>query len=526
MSERYSRLYATEKNLYISTSPVIICAGALLKDNETGRLIAQLKFKNISSKQIKSISIKLTLLDSADRVIDDNIQHTYLDLQLKRDEEIGHKEPVYLSNSNTRAFKVVVTEVVFEDKSIWSSNNCEWKSVSESKPLYEYLKDSELVEQYRIDCGESAVYVPRKLNDIWFCTCGEINSDAESACYKCGLDFKKQVSKFDIQALNNNLTERKFQAAYEKGIEALERGTRNENIDTLGDAIKCFRNACDFKVSAEKIEFCENQILVCQQQIKKIRDKKETERLENEKKAKEKAELRKKRIKKIVKICTPIVIICVSLFVLSQKVIIPNYKYTMAMKLLEEEKYMESSIIFSELDDYRNSREQIDNIRLKLNTDMTFWADNYHLELKSDGKVDIKEKEHSYYSGVKEWTNIMTVSLGANHIVGLKSDGTAVAVGINMNGQCDVGDWTDIIAIDAAYHHTVGLKKNGTVAVTGWNLYGQCDVSNWTNIVAVYTSSTYTVGLKSNGEVVIAGAKERAMTDAEEWSFLKANNKN
>lgn len=29
-------------------------------------------------------------------------------------------------------------------------------------------------------------------------------------------------------------------------------------------------------------------------------------------------------------------------------------------------------------------------------------------------------------------------------MVGLKADGTIVAVGENSDGQCDVGDWTNI----------------------------------------------------------------------------------
>ena len=39
-----------------------------------------------------------------------------------------------------------------------------------------------------------------------------------------------------------------------------------------------------------------------------------------------------------------------------------------------------------------------------------------------------------------------TVSAGDSHTVGLKADGTVVAVGgDNYNGQCDVDGWTDIL---------------------------------------------------------------------------------
>ena len=37
-----------------------------------------------------------------------------------------------------------------------------------------------------------------------------------------------------------------------------------------------------------------------------------------------------------------------------------------------------------------------------------------------------------------------TIATGGNHTVGLKSDGTVVAVGNNFYGQCNVSGWTDI----------------------------------------------------------------------------------
>ena len=39
---------------------------------------------------------------------------------------------------------------------------------------------------------------------------------------------------------------------------------------------------------------------------------------------------------------------------------------------------------------------------------------------------------------------IPQVAAGLQHTVGLKADGTVVAVGGNCHGQCDVGSWTDI----------------------------------------------------------------------------------
>jgi hypothetical protein len=75
------------------------------------------------------------------------------------------------------------------------------------------------------------------------------------------------------------------------------------------------------------------------------------------------------------------------------------------------------------------------------------------------------------------------VAAGLYHTVGLKSDGTVVAVGDNLFGQCDVGCWTDIIQLAAGYGHTVGVKDDGTVVAVGDNDFGQCNVSSWTDII-------------------------------------------
>ena len=65
----------------------------------------------------------------------------------------------------------------------------------------------------------------------------------------------------------------------------------------------------------------------------------------------------------------------------------------------------------------------------------------------------------------------------------MKKDGTVVATGRYIldliYGQCDVSGWKDIIAISAGDSHIVGLKADGTVVATGYNKYGQCDVSDW-----------------------------------------------
>jgi serine/threonine protein kinase len=97
------------------------------------------------------------------------------------------------------------------------------------------------------------------------------------------------------------------------------------------------------------------------------------------------------------------------------------------------------------------------------------------------------------------------VVLGEKHTLGLKSDGTVVAVGDNTDGRCDTGNWRDIVAIAAGSSHTVGLKSDGTVVAVGGNWAGQ-----------------YTLGLKTDGTLVSAGGNWTGQCDTGSWRDIVA----
>jgi alpha-tubulin suppressor-like RCC1 family protein len=111
------------------------------------------------------------------------------------------------------------------------------------------------------------------------------------------------------------------------------------------------------------------------------------------------------------------------------------------------------------------------------------------------------------------------VAAGDSHIVGLKADGTVVAVGYNEYGQCDVGSWTNIVQVAAGGSHTVGLKTDGTVVAVGNNSDGQCDVGNWTDITQVAAGWYHTVGLKSGGTVVAVGDNSSGQCAVGGWDL-------
>ena len=65
------------------------------------------------------------------------------------------------------------------------------------------------------------------------------------------------------------------------------------------------------------------------------------------------------------------------------------------------------------------------------------------------------------------WENLVAIKLGSNHAVGLRADGTVVALGDNSQGQCNISHWRDIIDIEVSYNSTFGIRRDGTVVAAG-----------------------------------------------------------
>jgi alpha-tubulin suppressor-like RCC1 family protein len=153
----------------------------------------------------------------------------------------------------------------------------------------------------------------------------------------------------------------------------------------------------------------------------------------------------------------------------------------------------------------------------------TIAAGTFHsVGLKEDGTVVAVGKDDFGQLNVSSWTNIKAIAAGMFHTVGLKEDGTVVAVGYNAFGQVEgVSSWTNIKAIAADTSYTVGLKEDGTVVAVGdINGYGQLNVSSWTNIKAIAAGTSYAVGLKEDGTVVAVGDNGDDQLKVSSWTNI------
>ena len=134
-----------------------------------------------------------------------------------------------------------------------------------------------------------------------------------------------------------------------------------------------------------------------------------------------------------------------------------------------------------------------------------------------DGTVEqIGERSDKYpdISGIQEWTDIVQVAHGYTVALGLKKDGTVVAVGDNSKGQADVSGWTDILQIavfdsvstmdiEGVEGFSVGLKNDGTLVAAGQYFF-YSDISNLlaiTDVKQIARERKNVVLLKNDGTI-------------------------
>ena len=151
--------------------------------------------------------------------------------------------------------------------------------------------------------------------------------------------------------------------------------------------------------------------------------------------------------------------------------------------------------------------------------------------LKMDGTVIAVGSNDEGQCNTGSWRDVGAVAAGGNYTVGLKADGTVVVVGkysiFNEQKKVeyfdfDFNEWRDFVAVTADYSYTVGLKADGTVVAVGDNKFGQCNTGSWRDIIAVAAGGFHTVGLKADGTVVTVGDNKFGQCNTGSWRDIVA----
>lgn len=563
MANRFERLYKLPDNLYADGSPIIISAAALLKDNETGNVLVQLKLHSISGKKIKALKISVSAFDISGKPLPGIEDYQYLDLDILNGQYFGSQKAIIMPEAVTRVFSISAFTVVFEDLSTWAwDESVALKPMPNQEPLFSILQSEDLVVQYQFTTSEQAKFDPVEFGSLWLCSCGEANSG--TVCTNCRIP--KSVI---FSALNKD----NLSVALEKRL-ARERKLREEEI--------------------------------------------ERQRIYAEEAAAKKAAAKEKRDKlfKWAKIASiPLTVILLAIMVFSavgrnnkvltlDKVLAFETKEDvvsflgkpgnadggdsydvsflgndyLALFYYDNDGFLSNcnlSYFFegataikkaADLLDYVPTGEDIsaaneavaqlleaftekfgvpDQFDSSVNTTTYTWLVNTTqielvdsianedlsligaVDLRFNYNVETKQRNSSEDQSmdsdaliVQSCLHTNVISAGHRHTLGLKRDGTVVVTGDYGDGQCNVSGWSDIKSLAAGIYYSVGLKKDGTVVTAGGNYYGQCNVSEWMDIVAISAGFGHTVGLKSDGTVMAVGWNEYGQCEVSNWSDI------
>ncbi len=313
-NQTYTRLYKFQEQYYAQGAPLIITNGALLKDGNQ-RVLAQIRFRNISYKEIIAVKISIKAFDSFGTSLDGIDEFQYSDIYIQHGVCYGDNVPIYLPNAATRKVNVQCTTVLFDDGSIWKNEKSVWKAV----PFQEQLSlKGELLEEYRELTSKASCYEPKEFKDIWFCSCGDISYISDDACCgMCGVSKKTIFESLDQQLLEESYNKRTYEQAKTLVDSANNENSINSKEKLLTEALKKYEEVGDYKESSEK----QKEI------IKKLEELKALQLEQSDK--------NKKAIKRITVVASVIVTVFIIAFVIITEVIVPKARYTNEIKVLE-----------------------------------------------------------------------------------------------------------------------------------------------------------------------------------------------
>lgn len=232
MAERFTRLYELPGGLYAPGAPVLIRAGALLRDTISKNVIAQVKLYNLDARTIRSATLALVLWDAEGNSLGEEIRRSFANLRAGQDAEFGQRTALVLPYREASSFSVWVAEVVFADGTRWEDSGEIWEAVARPVSLEDAYGSEEMAAQFRIRYGTDCRYAPHEDRWLWQCTCGTVNRENEKSCHRCHRVRRAQLNVNEDSLRGEcaqRLEEEKLQA--EEELDALtEEKTRKKRL--------------------------------------------------------------------------------------------------------------------------------------------------------------------------------------------------------------------------------------------------------------------------------------------------------
>ena len=182
MENRYIRRFALPERMYTVSSPVVLAAGVLLEDTRIPRLVAQLKWKSIDPRPLTALTVAVRCPEDGET---GETVFTYSDLHITRGQTFGVYTAIVLPWGSHRSMEVRALSAAFADGTRWTApEDAAWAPLPSFTPLPEAVEEPELLalsaalpkSRYAFWSGQG----------LWYCSCGGVNRESETACHRCG----------------------------------------------------------------------------------------------------------------------------------------------------------------------------------------------------------------------------------------------------------------------------------------------------------------------------------------------------
>ena len=184
MAERYIQRFRLTPRQYTAAAPVVLAAGALLKDTQNPRLVAQLKFKSISPELLTALRVQVACLDETGAV-QNTVEFCYAGLQVQRGNTFGTYTAIPLPLSGSTRCTVSLLSAAFSGGRTWEApQGTKAVLLPAFTPLEEAVADP-------AQCAQAQGRIPkcryayREVEDLWYCPCGGVNRSGETNCHRC-----------------------------------------------------------------------------------------------------------------------------------------------------------------------------------------------------------------------------------------------------------------------------------------------------------------------------------------------------
>ena len=120
METTHTRLYQWPGGLFLENAPVYMEDGNLWQENQTSGLFAQVQLKNIDSRTVQAVTVKLIPFNTVGALLG-SVMQTYAG-PVEPTGSFG-QEILAALPADTCAFGACVTEVTFADGGTWTPEN-------------------------------------------------------------------------------------------------------------------------------------------------------------------------------------------------------------------------------------------------------------------------------------------------------------------------------------------------------------------------------------------------------------------